>query len=87
MVVIVEPTSPPSPDALPESEASVPRVGVEEAMVALAAGAALIVDVRSPDAYALSHIKGSINIPLGEVELNAAGLSLDKEQWIITYCT
>jgi rhodanese-related sulfurtransferase len=55
--------------------------------VALAAGAAIVVDVRSPDAYTLSHITGSINIPLGEIELNAGGLSLDREQWIITYCT
>jgi 3-mercaptopyruvate sulfurtransferase SseA len=87
MVVIVEPTSPPTQDTLPKSEASVPRVSVEETRVALSAGAAIIVDVRSPDAYTLGHITGSINIPLGEIELNAGGLSLDREQWIITYCT
>ena len=72
---------------VPLSEASVPRVSIEETRVALAAGAAIIVDVRSPSAYELSHIPGAINIPLGEIETNPTGLDLDKDQWIITYCT
>ena len=45
MVVIVEPTLPPTQDTLPQSEASVPRISVEETMVALATGAATVVDV------------------------------------------
>jgi len=80
------PTQSPQNDE-PLSEASVPRVSIEETMVALAAGAAIVVDVRSPNSYALGHIQGAINIPLGEIELNPTGLSLDKDQWIITYCT
>ena len=84
---IIEPTSPPTLDTLPQTEAGVPRVSIEETMVALAAGAAIVVDVRAPNAYELSHVRGAINIPLGEIELNPTGLSLDKEQWIITYCT
>jgi len=85
--VIVEPTFPPTQSNAPLSEASVPRVSIEETRVALAAGAAIIVDVRSPSAYELSHIQGAINIPLGEIETNPTGLDLDKDQWIITYCT
>jgi 3-mercaptopyruvate sulfurtransferase SseA len=80
------PTQSPQND-VPLSEASVPRVSIEETRVALAAGAAIIVDVRSPSAYELSHIPGAINIPLGEIETNPTGLDLDKDQWIITYCT
>ena len=85
--VIVEPTFPPTQSDAPLTEASVPRVSIEETRVAIAAGAAIIVDVRSPSAYELSHIQGAINIPLGEIETNPTGLDLDKDQWIITYCT
>src|SRR5574341_1630975 len=84
---IVEPVSTQPQANLPESEAAVPRVSVEEASAAFDSGEAIIVDVRSADAYAASHVVGAINIPLGEIETNSAGLSLDKEQWIITYCT
>ena len=87
MVVIVEPTFPPSQSNLPATEAEVPRVSIEETLTALAAGAAIIVDVRSPSTFELSHIEGAINIPLGEIETNPTGLVLDKDEWIITYCT
>ena len=87
MVVIVEPTFPLSQPGLPETEADVPRVSIEETLVAITAGAAVIVDVRSPGNYADGHIEGAINIPLSDIETNPAGLGLDKEQWIITYCT
>ena len=86
-VVIIEPTSPPQKPNVPESEAGVPRVDVAVAKAAFDTGEAIIVDVRSPDAFATSHIQGAINIPLGKIELNPTGVSLDKEQWIITYCT
>ena len=87
LVVIVEPTFPPTQSHLPATDADVPRVSVEETMVALAGGAAIIVDVRDPDDYAAGHIVGALNIPLSEIEFNLTGLELDKEQWIITYCT
>ena len=88
-IIEIEPEFPTqsSQNDVPLSEASVPRVSIEETRVALAAGAAIIVDVRSPSAYELSHIPGAINIPLGEIEINPTGLDLDKDQWIITYCT
>ena len=72
---------------LPQTEAAVPRVTVEEAKVALDSGAAVIVDVRSQSAYDASHIAGALFIPLGAFETDIANLDLDKEQWIITYCT
>jgi len=82
---IIEPDS--TQADLPESEAAVPRATVEETKAALESGAAIIVDVRSAEAYEASHIPGAINIPLGEFETNPTDLKLDKEQWIITYCT
>jgi len=87
LVVIVEPTFPLSQPDLPETDADVPRVSIEETLVAITAGAALIVDVRNPGDYAQGHIEGAINIPLSDIETDPAGLGLDKDQWIITYCT
>ena len=87
MSVIVEPTFPPTKSNLPATEADVPRVTIEETMAAWAAGAAIIVDVRAPSAYEINHIQGAINIPLGTIETDPASLDLDKDQWIITYCT
>ena len=84
---IIEPVSTQPQASLPESEAAVPRVTVEEAKAALESGAAIIVDVRSAEAYEASHIPRAINIQLGEFESNPTDLELDKEQWIITYCT
>ena len=66
-VVIVEPTFPLQPSDLPATEAEVPRVTLEEALVAYSAGAAVFLDVRSRDSFASSHIPGAINIPVNDV--------------------
>ena len=87
MIVIVEPTFPVQAPELPATEADVPRVPLEEALTAHTAGAAVFVDVRDPGSYAASHIPGAINIPLTEFENNIANVDLDKEAWVITYCT
>jgi 3-mercaptopyruvate sulfurtransferase SseA len=71
----------------PLTEADVPRVTVEEARAALESGEAIIVDVRNPAQYEKSHVAGAISIWLDEIEANPTGLNLDKDQWIITYCT
>jgi hypothetical protein len=76
-----------SPDRLPFNEAEVSRVSVQAAKAAFDAGYAVIVDVRDTAAFERSHVEGALSIQLGEVETNAAGLRLDKDQWIITYCT
>lgn len=73
---------------LPISEADVPRIDVERALVAFSAGEATFVDVRSAEAFAASHVAGAISIPLQNFEGNGIqNLSLKKDQWIITYCT
>jgi 3-mercaptopyruvate sulfurtransferase SseA len=85
-IVIVEPTSRPA-NNLPQTEADVPRVTVEEALTALNSGAAVIVDVRSTESFVAEHIAGALSIPLTRIESNPASVTLDKNQWIITYCT
>ena len=84
---IIEPVFTQPAGELPLNEAEVPRVSVEEAQTALNSGSAIVVDVRSPEAFQASHVAGAINIPLGEIETNPTGLNLPKDQWIITYCT
>ena len=86
-VVIAEPTFPPTQSTLPLTEADVPRVSLEEALVAYSAGAAIFVDVRSKQAYDESHIPGALSIQLGDFETNISNLKLPKDEWIITYCT
>ena len=80
-----EPTT--QPQSQPLTEADVPRVAVKEAKFAFDNGEAVIVDVRSAEAYAAGHAVGAISIPLAEFENNIDNLSLKKDQWIITYCT
>jgi len=87
MTVIVEPGNPSTPANLPKTEADVPRVSVEEALIALNSGAAVIVDVRSVESFVAKHIAGALSIPLNRIEENPQGLSLEKDQWVITYCT
>ncbi|RIK31233.1 MAG: hypothetical protein DCC56_03340 [Anaerolineae bacterium] len=86
-VVIFEPTNPSQPLDLPITEADVPRVPLEVAYTAYTSGAAIIVDVRSLDNYNESHVPNALSIPLEEFETNIANVELDKDQWIITYCT
>jgi len=87
MVVIIEPTVPVEEPDLPATEAEVPRVSLEQALTAYSAGAAVFVDVRAPQSYQISHIPGALNIPLGAFETDIANVNLDKDAWIITYCT
>lgn len=73
-----------TPLSIPAVE-SIPRVSAAEAKTAADAGKAVIVDVRDPDSYESAHITGALLIPLTELpkRLN----ELDKDAWIITYCT
>jgi 3-mercaptopyruvate sulfurtransferase SseA len=71
----------------PLTEAQVPRITVSDAKAAVDSGAAILVDVRSADSYAAGHAAGAISIPLGNFEVNIDKLTLEKSQWIITYCT
>jgi 3-mercaptopyruvate sulfurtransferase SseA len=60
------------------------RISIEETQAAVAAGTAIIVDVREEMAYKGSHIKGAKSIPLSRFEERAG--ELPKDKLIITYC-
>jgi hypothetical protein len=85
--IVTLPVEGQSTSSVPLSEATVPRIPVDEARAAFDAGEAIIVDVRSVEAYEDQHAEGAINIPLGYFETDIANVPLEKDQWIITYCT
>ncbi len=60
------------------------RISIEETQAAIAAGNALIVDVRDENTYKTSHIKGAKSVPLPQFEKRAG--ELPKDKLIITYC-
>lgn len=68
-----------------ETYPEIPRVSLDDAKAAFDAGTAIFVDVRGEDVFAMSHIPGSLSIPLSDLEARLA--ELDPNQWIITYCT
>lgn len=86
------PTAPFNPQTqndsgLPQTEDDVPRISVEEAKIAIDSGTAVLVDVRSAQAYSERHAQDAISIPLDIFEENINSVSLEKADWIITYCT
>ena len=83
-----QPTAQSSPVASGHDEETYPeikRVSLDDAKAALDAKTAVFVDVRGVDAYAMSHVAGSLSIPLADLETRLG--ELDPNQWIITYCT
>ena len=64
---------------------SIPRVSVTESKAALDSGEAVILDVRSISAYQSKRISGAVSIPLEELSYRMT--ELEKDKWIITYCT
>jgi hypothetical protein len=84
---IIEPAVTQPQLSIPQSENGVHRVTVDEAKAAFDSGAAIIVDVRSQEAYETSHVAGAVFIPLGAFETDIASVDLPKDEWIITYCT
>ena len=78
-------TSTAEPHSDEETYPEIQRVSLTNAKATLDAGSAIFVDVRSAQAYQESHIAGSVNIPL--VELEQRFSELDPADWIVTYCT
>ncbi len=77
--------APPTAPAPASDTRSIARVGLEEAYQALENGEAVFLDVRSAESFGLKRITGAVNIPENEL-LNRLA-DLDKNDWIIPYCT
>lgn len=79
------PAQPAQPAQPADPLADAPRISAADAKKAVDAGKAVIVDVRSEEAFNLEHPKGSINIPVHEIYARAGELPKGKQ--IIAYCT
>ena len=64
--------------------AEVRRITVAELQEAMKKNEAVVVDVRSEDAYDAGHIKGSISVPEGEIVNHPE--KFPKDKLIVTYC-
>lgn len=47
---------------------------------------AILIDVRTEEEYATSHLEDSINIPVDEIIDGVMELDIDKETVIVVYC-
>jgi hypothetical protein len=65
------------------------RIDVDSARAAVQAGRAVLVDVRSPDAYRSQRAAGAVLLPLDEIEQGpaAAAAKLPAGKQAIFYCT
>jgi hypothetical protein len=61
------------------------RVSLADAKAALESGSAILLDVRSADAFAGQRITGAVNIPTSELPTRYR--ELNPNAWIIPYCT
>ena len=59
-------------------------VSREELLARLRDGLVTVLDVRPADEFALGHLPGAVNIPLGELEARLG--ELDTEREIVAYC-
>jgi rhodanese-related sulfurtransferase len=67
-------------------EDKISRIKADEAKRLVAEDKAIIIDVRGTDAYKLTHIKGSLDVPLKKLEAGDF-TGLPKDKVIIAYCT
>lgn len=63
---------------------SLEAVSREDLVRRLNAGTVTVLDVRPPDEFALGHLPGAVNLPLGELEKRLADLPPGRE--VVAYC-
>ena len=77
--------SPTEEPVQPVSQEDIPRVNLQDAKLAYESGSAVFVDVRDESDFKSGHIPGARSIPLND--LTDREDELDRNAWIITYCT
>ena len=76
-----------SPPPVPQAEGdNVPRIKADEAIKAMQAKEAVIVDTRDESSYNTMHVKGALNIPYKDF-LDGKNPKLPKDKKLIFYCT
>jgi 3-mercaptopyruvate sulfurtransferase SseA len=82
---LAPPAAAPATPPAEATEVTARRVSAVETREALAKGKAVLVDVRSKEAYEASHAQGAISIPLAAIDARAG--ELPKNKLVVTYCT
>ncbi|MDX8514548.1 ArsR/SmtB family transcription factor [Mesorhizobium captivum] len=59
-------------------------VGRDELQALLRDGLVTLIDVRPPDEFALGHVPGAINVPLGEIKAWSHSADIGRE--VVAYC-
>jgi len=71
-----------------DAEPAPGRIGIQAFIRMQALDAALVLDVRSTDAYRAGHIPGAVHVPLDHIAARAEELqSLVKHRMVVTYCS
>ncbi len=63
-----------------------PDVSQEQQAWSLIRSGALIVDVRTPEEYAVGHLEGAIHVPHDQVAAQLKAFGDDKARTIVLYC-
>ncbi len=71
-----------APTAVPDDA---PRISLEEAKKDFDKGNVVFIDTRGEDSFKVEHVKGAVNIPVGEFESRYTEVPKDKK--IIAYCS
>ena len=83
--VAADPTPLPTATASSTAAESAARISPQELKAQLDAGNAVLIDVRSPQAFMTRHAAGAISVPLDTVASRAG--DLPREKWVVAYCT
>src|SRR5262245_23078851 len=80
--------SPLHPRLLAQEPVSPGRISIQAFIRMHALNGALVLDVRSTEAYRAGHIPGAIHVPLDHIEARAEELqSLVQHRLVVTYCS
>ena len=71
---------------LAEAKAAVREIEPAEAEQEIAAGDAVVLDVREPDEYEQGALPGAVHIPRGTLETSVEGRIPDKSSHVVVYC-
>src|ERR1700680_2789237 len=71
---------------LAEAKAAIREVEPAEAEREIAAGNAVVLDVREPDEYEQGALPGAVHIPRGTLETTVEGRIPDKSSHVVVYC-
>jgi rhodanese-related sulfurtransferase len=70
---------------IPETAEQAPRIEGAEAKRLVDKGEAVVLDVRSKEAWDLGHVQGALHIPLNDLPHRLK--ELPKDKLIAAYCT